>query len=466
MSLITARGSAAAAWLQRTFTPVRLFLILGMVFGLAWSIVTPPFQAPDEHVHFCRAYQLSTGGLLPEKQNGVQGGTLPSSVIETIEQVNPGLRFHSKEQRQDPELLRRYLRRSLEPENKRFYAFPSSALYPPAAYLPHAAGILLGRLMHASPLVMMYLGRFSALAFWLTMTGLALQIMPAGRWLLLAVALMPMSVFLGGAFNPDAVTNGLAFFALAFMLEIARRPGVVTGRQLALFGLILLVFALAKPGFALFALLWFLLPRHKWGSLRRHLLTGILLLALGYGLSLVWNAVVQSDLNWNAPFADYPGQRQLLMQNPLVFIKAALSSLWTFKGFYLRSHLGQLGSLDVVLPWHALLPVLVTILAAALLGKGMMLTRWQKGVLLTLFLGTLFQSLLALYLTASPLGSPWCVGFQGRYLIPVAPMFWLLWQNRRWRPARSWRALAGAAFLLVYAFALGVSTAVLIGRYY
>jgi len=110
--------------------------------------------------------------------------------------------------------------------------------------------------------------------------------------------------------------------------------------------------------------------------------------------------------------------------------------------------------------------VLVTILAAALLGKGMMLTRWQKGVLLTLFLGTLFQSLLALYLTASPLGSPWCVGFQGRYLIPVAPMFWLLWQNRRWRPARSWRALAGAAFLLVYAFALGVSTAVLIGRYY
>jgi len=454
------------AWAQRTFTPNRIFWILGLIFGLAWSIMTPPFQAPDEHVHFCRCYQLAGGGLLPETRNGVQGGTLPESVIETIEQVNPGLRFHSKEQRQDLGRLQRYLRLALAPDKKAFYAFPSSALYPPAGYLPHVAGILIGRLFHTSPLVMMYLGRWCALAFWLTLISLALRLAPTGRWILLAVALMPMSLFLGGAFNPDAVTNSLAFFALAFMLRLARPGAALTRRELIQFGAILLAFALSKPGFALFALLWFLIPREKWPPLRRYVLTGLVLLVLGYGLSLAWNGLMHSDLNWNAPFADYPGQRRLLLHHPLTFVKAALASLWTFKLFYMRSHLGQLGSLDVVLPWTVLLPVLAVLLTAAMGDQGMRLSRWQKGVLLTVFLGTLLQSLLALYLTASPLGGPHCVGFQGRYLIPVAPMFWLLWQNS-WRlPQRSWHALAGIAFFAVYACALWLSTFVLLGRYY
>lgn len=466
MSFLTARGAALAARMQRLLTPGTLFLGLGLVFGLAWSILTPPFQAPDEHVHFCRAWQLAAGGLQPERMNGVQGGTLPVSIIETIEQINPGLRFHSRDQRQDTARLFRFLRRPLEPDRSRFYPFPSSALYPPAAYLPHVTGILLGRVTGASPLVMMYLGRWSALALWLVLIRLALRLMPAGRWLLLAIALMPMSLFLGAAFNPDAVTNSLAFLSLAFMLAISRQPGPVSGRQLAAFALILLIFALAKPGFALFALLWFLIPRSKWRSGPIHVLTGLLLLVLGYGISLGWNALVQSDLNWNAPFANYPEQRRLLAQDPALFLSAALSSLWTFKGFYLRSHLGQLGSLDVVLPWTVLLPVLLVILAAALLEKGWMLSRWQKLVLLLLFLGTLFQSLLALYLTASPPGGPHCVGFQGRYLIPVAPAFWLLWQNRRWRAAPAVKALAAPAFLIVYAFAFMLSTLVLIGRYY
>lgn len=466
MSFMTIRLPALAARAQRWLTPGSLFLGLGLLFGVTWSTLTPPFQAPDEHVHFCRAWQLAAGDLLPERMDGVQGGTLPVSIIETIEQVNPGLRFHSRDQRQDPGLLRRFLQRPLEPEQTRFYPFPSSALYPPAAYLPHVAGILLGRLIGASPLVMMYLGRWCALALWLVLIRFALRLMPAGRWLLLAIALMPMSLFLGGAFNPDAVTNGLAFLSLAFLLALASRPGPVSGRELTLFALILLVFALAKPGFALFALLWFLLPRSKWPSARRHVLTGLLLLAAGYGISLGWNALVASDLNWNAPFANYPEQRRLLVHDPMLFLQAALASLWTFKGFYLRSHLGQLGSLDVVLPWMVLLPVLLVILAAAVLEKGWLLSRWQKLVLLLLFLGTLFQSLLALYLTASPAGGPHCVGFQGRYLIPVAPMFWLLWQNRRWRAAPALRKLAGPLFLAVYTYALLLSTLVLAGRYY
>ncbi len=44
-----------------------VFLILGLLFGLAFVFVTPPFQVPDEYNHFFRAYEISQGKLLSQK---------------------------------------------------------------------------------------------------------------------------------------------------------------------------------------------------------------------------------------------------------------------------------------------------------------------------------------------------------------------------------------------------------------
>ncbi len=449
-----------------SLTPVRIFLLLGTVFGMIWSVVTPPFQAPDEDIHFCRAYQLADGDLLPLTAGGTQGGCLPLSVIETITRVNPGLRYHSRDQRQDPGRILHYLQRPLEPGKTRFFAFPSGAFYPPAAYLPHVAAIWTGRLIGCSPLVMMYLGRWFTLLLWLLLVRAAIKITPTGRWIFMAVALMPMSLFIGASFNQDAVTNGLAFFTLAWLLDLSRKPGLLTRGQLALFALLVAAFALAKPGFALFALLFFLLPRAKARSQRAYLATGGLLLAAGYAAGLVWYNLAGSDLNWNAPFAGYEAQVAALLDNPLLFIRALLRSLWSYKFFYLRSHLGQLGSLDVVLPLHVLLPVLATLAVTACFNKGLLLAARQKAVLALVFLGLLVQAFLALYLTASPVAGPYCHGFQGRYLISVAPMFWLLWQNRLQGLGRRWRELAGPALFVLYLVVLSLATRVLFLRYY
>ncbi len=461
--------NSAASWRMRArrwASPGPLFLIIGALFGLAWALITPPFQAPDENFHFCRAYQLSEGRLFGISLEGVRGDSLPVSVIETMEKINPGMRFHSLDQRQDLEKVYYYLRLPLQAQVRAFYPFPTAVVYPPTAYLPQILGIWVGRALGQSALVCMYLGRFLNLACWLALIYSAIRITPVGRWLLMLLALMPMHLFLAASLSQDAAINGIIYFLLAFILRAARSPEPHSRITLALIFLITMLISFSKPGFAVLALLCLLLPRPAAGARRRYYLLFALLLAASLVMNSLWYTLSDPDLNWNQPYANYDQQRALLQQNPFIFIAALLRSLWTFKFFYLRSHIGQLGWLDTVLPLDVIAIFLLLICGAAQCSSGGLLSLWQKtvmaGVAMILFAG-IFAGL---YLVCSPVGAPYVQGMSGRYLIPIAPLFWLLFNNRAVVCTRllqwPWKWPAMALLL----FALGRTTLVLYRRYY
>ncbi len=448
------------------WTPTRLFLVLGTFFGLLWAIITPPFQAPDENFHFCRAYQLSDGHFFGVEVQGVRGDSLPVSVIETMEKINPGMRFHSKDRRQSLDTLRYYLKMPLQQHVKAFHPFPTSVIYPPTAYVPQLTGIWIGKTLHVSTLGLMYLGRFFNLAVWLLLMYAAIRVAPLGRWILAIVALMPMTLFLGASLNQDAMINGLAFLLLAYVLRLAQAGAPPSPRQYGLLLTLTTLLSFSKPGFALFSLLYLLLPLPPAGGRRSYVMRFLALLIIGFAASLVWNHLSHPDLNWNEPWASYERQTAAVLSNPFLFISAMFRSLWSFKFFYLRSHVGQLGWLDTVLPLKVIAIFLVALIVVALLDGRGRLSLWQKGVLLFTFAAIFGQTLLALYLVCSPVAGPFIHGMSGRYLLPIAPLFWLLLHNQRlarWRaPQWPWRLIL-AAFLI---FALGRTTLVLIQRFY
>ena len=78
--------------------PRRLVLCGLALLLIAMCFLTPPFQSPDEHRHFFRAYQLSEGVLLPyrlepnmkegttvQALHAAMGGTLPRAVDAVID---------------------------------------------------------------------------------------------------------------------------------------------------------------------------------------------------------------------------------------------------------------------------------------------------------------------------------------------------------------------------------------------
>ena len=71
-------------------TPARAVLVLGALCGLAFVLVTPPFQVPDEPVHALRAYQISEGSFIPSA-GGV--AVLPAS-LERVREPFGEIPFH------------------------------------------------------------------------------------------------------------------------------------------------------------------------------------------------------------------------------------------------------------------------------------------------------------------------------------------------------------------------------------
>jgi uncharacterized membrane protein len=462
-------GNGIAKWLAQTrwrISPARLFIAVGVIFGIPWTLVTPPFQAPDEDLHFCRAWQLSEGHLFGREYQGVRGDSLPVSLIETITRINPGLRFHSKEQRQDPARIRFYLKQPLQSGVRAFYPFPTSVIYPPTAYLPQIIGITAARLLGLSALAAMYLGRLCNLLVWLALIYTAIRITPMGQWLFLLIAVMPMHLFLAASLSQDAAINGLFFLLLAAFLRLARQPYPLPAKKIAAVMLLTLLLSLSKPGFAIVSLLYLLLPLPPAGQRKVHYLRLVVLVAGSYALSSAWYALSQPNLDWNAPFAAYARQRSLLLSDPFYFISAFFRSLWTFKYFYIRSHIGQLGWLDTVLPLDIIGIFLLMIVAAAFLNHRGDLSPRQKA-LLAVVLSILFvQTFLGLWLVCSPLAGPYIHGMSGRYLIPMAPLFWLLFHNRVGRRLHLPQGSGAWLITLLIVYSLGRTTYVLLERYY
>ena len=67
----------------RNYLPANAFLVIAAVVGLAFCVITPPFQVPDEVVHFYRAYQISEGHLIARPVKGGYGNLVPQKHAQT-----------------------------------------------------------------------------------------------------------------------------------------------------------------------------------------------------------------------------------------------------------------------------------------------------------------------------------------------------------------------------------------------
>lgn len=83
----------------------RLLLAAIAIATLFCTLITPPFQAPDENQHYMKALLLSEGRVLTEQRGDLIGATLPRAAVD----------FHAVDFPTDvPPTLRRFDRATLE----------------------------------------------------------------------------------------------------------------------------------------------------------------------------------------------------------------------------------------------------------------------------------------------------------------------------------------------------------------
>jgi uncharacterized membrane protein len=424
-----------------------VFLAIGLVAGVAFVIVTPPFKGADEPAHFYRTYQISEGGIVAERREGLVGGLLPSSLREAGRPGTTAAQLGGA--RMTP----------LSAADRAFIDFRTTAPYSPAPYLPQALAIGAGRVLGLPPLMLLYLGRLAGLGACLMVVFLAIRITPAAKHVLLLIAAAPMALRQMALLSADGLTNAGAFLLIAVFLRLSLstppttppRPGAdgaaastrLRGSSVAAFFMAAIAVALFKPAYVALLFLFFLCPVERLGDRRRYVIVFLAMVGLAAVTLAVWFWAIRALYVAQpiAPDADPARQLAGILLHPVRYASVLLDNLLRNGGRYVWECLGYAGHVPASLGWiHLAVLALVALVDA---GRPQALDWRAKAVVLLVLAVTYVLVSTYNYLGWSPVGAD-RIGFvQGRYYLPVAPLGFLLLANRRFAAAVSPRVLTG-----------------------
>jgi len=282
--------------------------LIAIVNAACWSLITPPFQAPDEPSHFAYSQLLAEAGRLPSNSEG-DVSQEEERVVQALNQT--GIEWHPEVGAvSSPQALRELHEALTFPFNRvgpggAGVAASEPPLYYALATLPYhlaSSGTLLDRLEAMRLLSALMAGLTALFAFLFVR-----ELLPGVRWAWtvagLGVAFTPVLGFTSGAVTPDAMLSAVSaaafyFLACAFRRGLTRRLGVAIGVVTAIGFLTKLNFLGLAPGVMLgLVALGFRGVRERPGSVRTGRAFGSMAIAMGIALSPVAAYLASNLLN-------------------------------------------------------------------------------------------------------------------------------------------------------------------------
>jgi hypothetical protein len=221
--LVARTGSETADAARRIPATAGACAVIAFLSAASWSLITPPFQLPDEPSHFAYAAQLAETGRLPTSEEATFSPE-EHTVLEDLR--HRGVRYRPERRAVSSIAENRRLQADLERGLSRRSAGEAgvAATEPPLYYaletIPYrlgSGGTLLDRL-ELMRLLGALLGGISALFAYLFVR----EALPGVPWAWttggLGVALAPLPGFMSGAVNPDVMLCAVStaiFYCLA-----------------------------------------------------------------------------------------------------------------------------------------------------------------------------------------------------------------------------------------------------------
>lgn len=396
--------------------------VLVFLAGLCFVFANPPMQAPDETMHFLRAYAVGSGQFLfDEKQQ------FPNDVNLLVRDF-PGAYINGvsgeKLAPDDPTIADAFARYSAD---KAAGAVAPGAFTPVqqlVPYFPQALGVAVGRLFGADALACMYLARAANLLCYAVLCGYAAAVIRRFSAVLIALAISPVSLFMAGSCSSDGLFMGLTWIFIALCLS-----DVVTKKRLAVLALCFgLTFHAKYTTLALLPLLLLLpfeqKPRkgkkalsaaaQRWGVLAVCLAAGVIIYALLTGYTAL------ASNYGRVPYADTgvdPGrQLAFVFSNLPRYLAVLLYSVYRDKANLFT--IGNFGWMDMTVPFVSYFAPLFLLFASgvsALEGaREKLRTAWVFLATAVLMYGFTYTGM---YLTSTPVSLPEINGVQTRYLL-------------------------------------------------
>lgn len=336
-------ASFPAVAMQRRL-PYALLLVIAVVC-FAISLITPPFQAPDEAAHIQRAYMLAKGQILLHSHNGSpSGGMVDKGLLDYMNAFAP-IVGHADRKVSVEDLQ---TAKAIHWSGQGAFVNPTgTAYYFPGLYLPQAVALRLAMSMNLTIHQSYMLARLFSLVSCILVLIVAFRIYPPPL-AVLGVLALPMNLFLFSAAVLDPMATATTVLVLAcFMRCVVDEQETPPAVLLLLVATVVLTTSCRANLLPLLSLPFVI----SWRTRDRRLFIYSL---LGTLFVLAWTMyTVRYTVYPNDPRnIDHAKRLFFYIFHPWKFISILYATL-TDSGrttFYAQSFIGILGALDTPLP--------------------------------------------------------------------------------------------------------------------
>ena len=388
----------------------KMFLIIVVPISLIHLTLHPIGRVPDENTHIRRAYEISYGYILTDvSEEGIVGRELPAELkFVTNENQTYDLYEQNKEKDYGTE--------------KEFLDFNNTAIYAFISYLPQAIGIFITRIFGANIVVQVYGARVVNLFTYILLTYFAIKKIPFKRLAIFLIAFLPITIQEAASVSPDALTNGICFFFVSYILHLIYSKEKASKKDLILLGITSAVVALVKIIYLPLCALVFLIPDEKFENIKKKYTILILLFIISVILNLGWLKYANSHYRQAYNEANPNEQIAFVLQDPYRYIITCFRDVHLRIDFYLQGLVGaDLSHLDIDMSMIMQVTLFLLLVFSFVCDENENIKpNWKiKSFLALIFLAVIALLFTSEYIAWNPVGNFWVNGIQPRYFIPV-----------------------------------------------
>ncbi len=414
--------------------PEKVFVYLGLFFGLLFVFIVPPFQNADEIIHYNESVRFSKFALNPSYEKATH-----SFDYKIDEIFSEYLRNHEHlgviQNTQNQYSYQQLIHTNASFTNK-IISIPASSIPQVHVlnYVPQGIGMFVGDLLSGffgkqNVSIYFYMGRIFNLLFFLILCYAALKINPfkSLNYVFVFLLLSPMALFQASSLSYDVMTIAICVLFISYLLKIVYNysdESLLNKDKYLILILGYALYSLKGGAYTPLLLMVFLIPNRLFTSLKNKVLWIGVFFILIFIISKIYTFfLIEASQIKGQSFVG--SNFEYFIYHPANLIATIISSFKQWNGFYVCSFIGVLGWLDTSLfsvyypIW--LIGLFLLVLATNSLQKIKISLAHRLAFLIITIGGVV---VIFLGLSNDPVQNPYkpaiINGVQGRYFIPLS----------------------------------------------
>ena len=393
-----------------------IFLVSFILIGLAYFILLPYLQVPDEGSHFYRAFEISNGYFISDRNTN---SFLYSDIMLEVPSTYS-------------DILKNLKKDTLINKDMPLSFFTGSSVYSFISYIPQSIGIFFGKLFVNNILLLAYFGRFFNFIFSIAVFYFSIKYVPIKKISLYLIVFFPMSLQEAISLAPDSIVTSCSALLISLCLNIKYREenNYITLREIILIYSLIIFISGSKIVYLPICFIILLIPKSKFKYSKLASIFPIFIICVL--ISIIWLYISSTFLPYTTSSKQ---QLYFILNNPFNYFYIFIYTIYKNFEFYISSMIGRDLSWFSIripnIPYYIFLYLPILLLLFDNNENNKRIDTKIKIILFIIIFIVIGLIFTALYIQWTKVGNCEIQGVQGRYFLPILFYIFMLFSNNK-----------------------------------